>query len=752
MFGRLFRSRKRDDAGRVESDPDRRNYYALQEPYGETWDDPEDFDEFEDDFGGDSGDGGVAYRSGAKRPDYDSWDHRLDQVDTHIHREDQRPHRGKSSWWQPRHWRARRKRWWGARIFATALLLFFLMIGWLAVTAPLSKSLEPIAPPQLTLLAADGTPIARNGAITDLPVDLDTLPDHVAESFLAIEDRRFFTHWGVDPRGLGRAVWSNVTGGATQGGSTITQQLAKFTFLTPERSMTRKARELMIAFWLEAWLTKDEILERYLSNAYFGDNVYGLRAASLHYFYRQPENLKPEQAAMLAGLLQAPSRYAPTKHYERAEKRMQLVVKSMVAAGYLTEAEAAAMKSPKVDSRTKRDLPTGTYFADWALPEIRKQVGTGYASQTFTTTLDSRLQGIARKVVGRAPLGEAQVALVAMRPNGEIVAMIGGKDYRKSPFNRATQAKRQPGSTFKLFVYLAALEAGMDPDDTLDNSEIVAGSYRPKNSGENYSDSITLEEGFARSSNVAAVRLFNQLGDKAVIEMARAFGIGSPMPEGDPSLALGTSTVTLLELTAAYAGVAGNEFPVKPRAYQGEEAGWFDWLWSSQDSLYSSEHQDMEQMLRLAINSGTGRAATLSGPNFGKTGTSQNNRDALFVGYADDLVVGVWIGNDDNSPLDGISGGGLPARIWRDFMRQAQGAANAPKPKASSNPEGPVQPMDVPDLDDIPIGENGSRLRIEDGEGITLSTEVEGIPLEFRLDENGLGVEPARPERAEPAR
>ncbi|MFZ1742819.1 MAG: transglycosylase domain-containing protein [Pontixanthobacter sp.] len=731
MVGRIFSFWKRSDKGQTDPGRGQQDYYALQEPYGNAWHDPDDDDDF---------DNGLAYRSGARHPDYQAWDDRLDQIDTTIQREPRLP----SKWWQPRHWRDRRKRWWAARIVAGTFLLFFLMIGWLAVTAPLSKSLEPIAPPQLTLLAADGTPIARNGAMIDQPVELEKLPDHVVESFLAIEDRRFYTHWGIDPRGLGRAAWARVTGGPMQGGSTITQQLAKFTFLTSDQTFTRKGQEMLIAFWLEAWLSKDEILERYLSNAYFGDNVYGLRAASLHYFYRQPEKLKPEQAAMLAGLVQAPSRFAPTKHYERAAKRMQLVLKAMVAAGYLTEAEAANMPRPRIDSRIKSDLPTGTYFADWALPEIRKQVGTGYASQNFTTTLDSRLQAIARNVVARAPLGKAQVALVAMRPNGEVVAMIGGRDYAKSPFNRATQAQRQPGSTFKLFVYLAALEAGMEPEDLIDNREFTTGSYQPKNSGGRYSETITLEDAFARSSNVAAVRLFNQLGDRAVIEMARSFGISSPLAEGDPSLALGTSTVNLLELTAAYAGVAGNEFPIEPRAYQAEEAGWFDWLWSAKDSLYSSEHEDMERMLRRAINAGTGRAAMLSGPNFGKTGTSQDNRDALFVGYAGDLVVGVWIGNDDNTPLNGVSGGTLPARIWRDFMQQAQGKAEKPRAKPSSNPAGPVQPMDVPDLGDIPIGEDGTRLRIDNGEGVTLSTEVQGVPLDVRIDQNGLAVEPGQ--------
>ncbi|WP_235901032.1 transglycosylase domain-containing protein [Pontixanthobacter aquaemixtae] len=724
-FWRPAEPRSEEPAGRDH------RYYSLQEPYGSAFDDEDDYDDDFDDHDE------VVYRSGTPSPDHEAWDSRLDQIDHQAATED----RQRQRWWQPRYWKQRRKRWWAVRILAAIIALLILMVAWLAVTAPLSKSLEPIAPPQITLLAADGTPIARNGAITDEPIELEELPDHVAQSFLAIEDRRFYTHWGVDPRGIARAMWTGVGGG-----STITQQLAKNSFLTPERSLSRKAREMLIAFWLETWLTKEEILERYLSNVYFGDNVYGLRAASLHYFYRKPENLKPEQAAMLAGLVQAPSRFAPTRHYDRAEKRMQLVLKSMVAAGYLTQEQADAMPKPVIDARAKNDLPTGTYFADWALPEVRKLSDAGYASQTYTTTLDSRLQGIARDVIARAPLGKAQVALVAMRPDGEVVAMVGGKDYSESPFNRVTQAKRQPGSTFKLFVYLAALEAGMEPDDEIDNTEIVTGSYRPKNSNGRYSQSITLEDAFAQSSNVAAVRLFNQLGDEAVIKTARDLGITSPLPAGDPSLALGTSTVTLLELTAAYAGVAANSFPVTPRALAAEEPGWFDWLWNWSGSMYNSDHDDLQQMLRRAVNNGTGRAAMLSGPNYGKTGTSQDNRDALFVGYAGDLVVGVWIGNDDNSPLAGISGGGLPARIWRDFMRQAQGATAKPRPAPQANPSGPVQPLDVPDLEDVPIGDDGTTISVRDGEGATISTEIGGAPVDIRLDQDGLRVETPEPE------
>ncbi len=536
------------------------------------------------------------------------------------------------------------------------------------------------------------------------------------------------------------------------GGSTITQQLAKFTFLTSEQTLTRKAREMLIAFWLESWLTKDEILERYLSNAYFGDNVYGLRAASLHFFYRKPENLTDSQAAMLAGLVQAPSRYNPVKHYERAERRMQTVVGAMVAAGYLTEAEAARIRPPALDVRTKSDLPTGTYFADWALPQARELAESGYERQTLTTTLDSRLQNFARQVTSRASLGGAQVALVAMRPNGEVVAMIGGTDYAKSPFNRATQAKRQPGSTFKLFVYLAALQNGWDPDDRIDNTEIVQGSYRPKNALGRYSESLLLREAFAQSSNVAAVRLYGEVGSEAVIQAARDLGVSSALAEGDPSLALGTNTMSLLELTAAYAGIAGNAFPVEPHAFVRPERSWWQKLMDGPDSLSGRQHEAMEAMLRQAVNSGTGRAAMLSVPNYGKTGTTQDNRDALFVGYAgegeDRLVVGVWVGNDDNSPLGKVSGGTVPARIWRDFMRQAIGAAPAPRsnPTEQADPGGPVEPLDVPDGADIPM-EDGSRLQIREGE-LIYSTDLNGEPFDIRLNEGGVRVDSERIEEA----
>jgi penicillin-binding protein 1A len=637
----------------------------------------------------------------------------------------------------PSRWANRWK--WIRRGLLVFMLLFVAAFAWLLLTAPLSKSLQPIAPPRITLLAADGQPIAQNGAIVDKPVEAAKLPAHVKQAFMAIEDRRFMTHWGVDPRGLVRAAVNNVTGGGVQGGSTITQQLAKMSFLTPERSYTRKARELLIAFWLEGWLTKDEIFERYLSNAYFGDNVYGLRAASLHYFFRQPERLTLPQAAMLAGLVQAPSRLAPSRNLAGAQARSRLVLRAMGEAGFIDPALAAATRPASIDVRVKPQLPTGTYFADWAMPQARALNEASYADAKVKTTLDARLQKLARRVIASAPLGGAQVALVAMKTNGEIVAMIGGRSYDASPFNRATQARRQPGSTFKLFVYLAALRSGMTPDSLVDDSAITDGSYRPKNSGENYAGQITLREAFAKSSNVAAVRLYRKLGPEKVMQAARDLGIKSPLA-ADPTLALGSSGTTLLELTSAFAGVAANSWPLPPHALSTEEPGVLDWLLRTRRSFDARTHAMLLDLLSATVKQGTARGAALAIPAFGKTGTSQEGRDALFVGFAGDLVVGVWIGNDDNSPLKGMSGGGVPARIWRDFMGGAiPGARPAPppKPKAAA-PDAPI---------DVPLGDNSS-LQLGNDSALRLDTEVGGVPIQLKLDRDGLTMgDPAEKNR-----
>ncbi|MBH1992956.1 MAG: PBP1A family penicillin-binding protein [Sphingomonadaceae bacterium] len=561
-------------------------------------------------------------------------------------------------------------------VAAALLALLMIVIAWLAVTAPLSRSLKPIAPPSVSLMSTDGHLIARRGAVIDRPVTMAELPAHVPQAFMAIEDRRFQSHWGVDPRGIARAMWHNIwSDGSSQGGSTITQQLAKGVFLSSDRTFGRKAREALIAIWLEAWLTKDQIMERYLSNVYFGDNVYGLRGAARHYFNRAPDRLTIPQAAMLAGLLKAPSRLAPTSNYKGASARAALVTQSMVEAGFISQAERNALRPARLDVHETPDSTTGTYFADWVLPQARDRAGAVYGEQEIKTTLDWRIQRLAEAAIRRAPLGGAQAALVAMKPDGSIVAMVGGKNYGKSAFNRAVQAKRQPGSTFKLFVYLAAFRAGMTPEDMVEDTPITTGTYRPANHGGKYRGRITLRQAFAASSNVAAVRLTQKLGVDNVIKVARDLGVTAPLTE-DLSLALGTSEIPLVELAEAYASVAAGAYPVLAHGLPPEEQGWFEKLMQRQRHFSDDQLEMIRDLLSSAANRGTGSAAALRTSTFGKTGTTQDSRDAIFVGYAGGLVTAVWIGNDDNSPLPGgAAGGGIPARIWRNFM---SGAINEP--------------------------------------------------------------------------
>ena len=636
----------------------------------------------------------------------------------------------------------RRIRWgrWIARGAGAGIILLVIAIIWLAITAPLSRSLQPPTPPSITLTADDGTPIARRGAIIGAPVDAAKLPAHVREAFFAIEDRRFYSQWGIDPRGILRAAWHNLgSGGVREGGSTITQQLAKNAFLDSDRTAGRKIREAMIAFWLEAWLTKDEILSRYLSNVYFGDNVYGITAASKHYFGRTPDKLNIGQAAMLAGLVKAPSRLAPTTNLKGARARQAVVVAAMEDAGFLTKAEADAVQPQRVLAARPETLPSGTYFADWVLPEARDQAGEIKTEATVQTTLNPRLQRIAERTVRSAGLNQARVALVAMRPDGRVVAMVGGKDYSKSPFNRATQARRQPGSAFKLFVYLAALRSGMTPDSTVEDEPVDIAGWKPRNSDGRYLGKITLRQAFARSSNVAAARLTQAVGVKSVIKAARDLGITTPIPN-EATIALGTSTVSLLELTAAYAAVANESYPVAARGLNDvKEKGWYQSLTERKTGFASAVHDGMLDLLSSSIKTGTGRQALLTVDAYGKTGTTQDSRDALFMGFARDLVVGVWVGNDDNTPNPGLSGGGVPARIWRAFM---QSALDIPPVAA------PVVQEEV-DPDAIANGMEEETMPTADPVGDI----IQGLGIDLHTGDDGsitVGPGRRRPERAGP--
>ena len=637
--------------------------------------------------------------------------------------------------------RSRRRRWliWGVRGVAVAIVLLVVAITWLAITAPLSRSLQPPAPPSITITAADGTPIARRGAIVGTPVDASTLPEHVRDAFVAIEDRRFYSHWGVDPRGIARALWHNSTSDArSQGASTITQQLAKNAFLDADRTVGRKLREVLIAFWLEARLTKNQIMSRYLSTVYFGDNVYGLTAAAQHYFGRTPQQLSVGQAAMLAGLVKAPSRLAPTGNLAGARKRQAVVVGAMEEAGFLSHAEAQAVQPQRVLPARPDALPTGTYFADWVLPEARDAAGAEGAAReaTVETTLDRRLQRMAEGVVRRSGMRQAQVALVAMHPDGRVVAMVGGKDYKASTFNRATQARRQPGSAFKLFVYLAALRSGMTPNSIVDDSPLEWAGWKPKNDDGRYLGPITLQRAFARSCNVCAARLTQQLGVKAVIKAARDLGISTPIAN-EATISLGTSQVSLIELTAAYAAIADGHYPVRPHGVvDNRERGWLESFTGRQAAIDGDVEDGMKALLDSSLNRGTGVEAALSVPAWGKTGTTQDGRDALFIGWAKDLVVGVWVGNDDNTPNPGLHGGGVPARLWGAFMAQALGVQTRSGQAAARQAD---EAADAAALDESGL--------LDDASGA-----LQGLGIDLKLGNGSIQIGPAERDDTPPPR
>ncbi|MEO7749711.1 MAG: transglycosylase domain-containing protein, partial [Sphingomicrobium sp.] len=550
--------------------------------------------------------------------------------------------------------------------------LIALTVAWLVITAPLSRALEPLADPALLLLSGDGHAIARRGAIKEAPVDVARLNPVTPAAFVSIEDRRFYRHWGIDPRGIARAIVADLRGGGVrQGGSTITQQLAKTSFLTGDRTIKRKAHEVIIAFWLEAWLTKQEILSRYLSSVYFGDGVYGLRAAAHHYFKSDPEHLTLAQSAMLAGMVQAPSRLAPTHNLAGAQKRSRLVLAAMADTGAVPRSRIDRFKPARPVIQPNK-VPTGTYFADWVTPSAQKAFDSDFGEVRVATTLDRNLQRLAVRAIGGAPLGKAQAALVAMRPDGQVVAMVGGRNYAVSPFNRVTQARRQPGSAFKLFVYLAALRSGWTADSMIDDAPITIDGWTPLNSDRGYHGKMTLRDAFARSSNTATVRLAQVVGRDNVIRAARDLGITTPLPD-KPSIALGTAGVSLLELTSAYAAVASGRYPVAARGLPQQERpeGLAAFFRRDGELDRRRDWSPMLDLLYAAANKGTGKRAALATPTFGKTGTTQENRDALFIGFAGDLVVGVWVGHDDNRSLGKVSGGTVPADIWRNFMGPA---------------------------------------------------------------------------------
>ncbi len=567
------------------------------------------------------------------------------------------------------------------------------LIAWYGSGLPDISRLDGLTRrPSVTLLSADGTMLATFGDLYGAPVQLHELPPHLPQAVLAVEDRRFYSHFGLDLWGVTRAVLANLRAGRiVQGGSTITQQLAKNLFLKPERTIRRKVQETLLALWLERRFSKDQILTIYLNRVYLGAGTYGVEAAARRFFGKSARQVSLYQAAMLAGLLKAPSRYNPVSDRELAAARARWVLAAMVDAGYLTPERAAAAERQPPWLATSALGQGRRYFADWVLEQVSSYVGYSDRDLTVVTTLDPRLQRLADAQVAAVlagpgkKAGAGQAALVGLAPDGAVKAMVGGRDYSESQFNRATQALRQPGSAFKLFVYLAGLEAGLEPDDTMMDAPVAVGGWHPRNYDGRYYGEVTLRGALARSLNSVAVRLTEQVGRDRVIAAARRLGITSEL-RPEPSLALGASEVTLIELTAAYAVLANNGVGVWAYGIREVRDDRGRVLYRRSGSgpgrvIALDLLARMNDMLGAVVAWGTGRGARLDRPMAGKTGTSQDFRDAWFIGYTADLVTGVWIGNDDGQAMKDVVGGGLPARLWRSFMAEAlKGLAIRPLP------------------------------------------------------------------------
>ncbi|MBX7541042.1 transglycosylase domain-containing protein [Qipengyuania sphaerica] len=565
-------------------------------------------------------------------------------------------HRGAQArdWWLDRAWPFLRDRPLKYTIAGAALVLLLL---WEIASIPPWSAGERKQQESLTFLASDGSIIARRGPAPVEEVDAAALPPHVRNAFIAIEDRRFEDHGGIDLRGLARAMLANAkAGGVVEGGSTITQQYVKNTYLTQDRTFTRKFKEFLLADWVENWMDKDEILSRYLETAYFGGGQTGLTAAAHHFFDKKPDELTLGEAAMLAGVIKAPSNLAPTVDREASLERMEVVLSAMVDGQFITRAEADEADDPRVDKGKSSEVAAGSWFTDWLLRDMDED-DTGEVQ----TTLDADMQEAAQKAIDRARLGGAEAALIAIRPDGRVLAMVGGKKWEPEAYNRALFAQRQPGSTFKLYDYLAAFRDGATPDDTMLDAPLDIEGWKPKNGYEGYYGVVSIREAFAWSSNTVAVRAAQAAGYDEVRDAARDLGVHSDLPEAH-SLPLGTANMTLAELVTSYAAFAGGSYPVK--LYGIED----DFEKPDKKLERHAEWAAMLDLLWYAANYGTGKRAALDVPTFGKTGTTQDGRDAIFVGFAGNVVTAVWIGRDDNKPVAGASGGRLPAQIWEDFM------------------------------------------------------------------------------------
>lgn len=573
---------------------------------------------------------------------------------------------------------------WSFVLFLWSIIISGCAILWLARDLPqITSNPKFERKSAMTFVDNEGKTIARYGEIKGISVSVGELPPHLIQAVLAIEDRRFYEHSGIDFIGFARAMTTNIIRmKLVQGGSTITQQLAKNMFLSHERTISRKIKEAILAIWLEKNLTKDEILSAYLNRVYLGAGAYGVDAASHIYFNKPASELNLIESATIAGLLKAPSRYSPLSNPDLAKSRAQIVIKAMKDAGYIKHIETTNIPIPR-PKKIFKNANSKKYFTDWTINNIDNLISAEISKKdlTFHTTLDSKIQNTAETTLVNvikefgSKKNITQGAVIVMRNDGAILAMVGGYNYNKSQFNRATQAYRPPGSAFKPVLYLTALMNGWTPKSKILDAPIKNGKYKPENFNNKYMGEVTLETALANSLNSASVRLIKDVGVNNTIKTARKLGIKATLNQ-DQSLALGSSGIPLIEMATAYATISNQGKSVTPYGiysvidkenniiYEHETI-------TPKQKIPATKARTLTKMLEKVINEGTGKNAHINAPAAGKTGTSQDYRDALFIGYSYPYITAIWLGNDDNSPMNSVTGGSYPAKIWKKIMNEA---------------------------------------------------------------------------------
>lgn len=590
--------------------------------------------------------------------------------------------------------------------------------------------------------AADGTVIQSLGPSFGRWIPIDEIPSDMKDAMVAVEDRRYYMHPGVDPIGITRSLWVRVQRGYwAQGGSTITQQLARNVYLNNNREFGRKVREIILAMAIETKFSKDEILELYLNKVYFGGGAYGVDAASRLFFDHGAEDISLAEATIIAGLVKAPSRYSPTADAKAAIGRAGVVLEVMQDAGMITAEQAAMVEPAKVKLAPEPRQDSVRYFTDWALPQLDNLIDETEKAIDVWTTIDLGMQRAANTAIQQNVPGGAQGALVSIDRDGAVRAMVGGTDYASSNYNRAVTAVRQPGSAWKLFVYLTALEAGYRPEDKVVDEPVTIGGWTPRNSGGSFAGEITLRTAFAYSKNTVAATLGEEIGTSSIASMARRFGITTPIST-TPSMVLGTSDVRVIDMTRAFAAVSARGRSVTPYAITKVTTIDGDVIYRHKPPREVQLVEEyvagaMTDLMQSAVATGTGRAAAIGRPVAGKTGTTSSNKDGWFLGFSSGLTTGVWMGRDDARAVGNLQGGTAPARAWSNFMQ----VAVARRPVEQFDTE--VTFPERLDEEEILIGEDGEPILFDEN-----GNPIGGAPIG---DAGGVPSELTEPEALDEA-